>query len=208
MSNTTKRALIVIDVQNEYFSGNLPIGFPPLAVSLPNITLAMDAAKNAGIPIVVVQHSTPEGTPIMAKGSHGMALHEAVASRHYDHLIVKPSDSAFVKTDLAEWLAKQGIETLTLVGYMTHNCDFSTALQASQLGFAVEVLSDASGSLAYSNQAGTASAEEIHRVISVVLQSNFAAVSSTQHWLETVAGAAALPRDSIYQSNQRARGLI
>ena len=51
-----QRALIVIDVQNEYFTGKLRIAFPPVAQSLANICRAMDAATAAGIPVAVVQH--------------------------------------------------------------------------------------------------------------------------------------------------------
>ncbi|HYX86647.1 MAG TPA: isochorismatase family protein, partial [Gaiellales bacterium] len=56
----SKRALIVIDVQNEYFDGALPISDPPPATSLANIGRAMDAATAKGVPVVVVQHSEPE----------------------------------------------------------------------------------------------------------------------------------------------------
>ena len=75
-------------------------------------------------------------------------------------------------------------------------------------GTAVEFLHDASGSVPYQNQAGFASAEEIHRVFSVVLQSRFAAVMSTQDWVHSVKTGAVPVRDNIYKSNQRARGLL
>src|SRR5476649_600514 len=51
-----RRALLVIDVQNEYVTGDLPIEFPDVQTSLANIARAMDAARDAGIPIVVVQN--------------------------------------------------------------------------------------------------------------------------------------------------------
>ena len=61
-----RRALIVIDVQNEYVTGNLPIEYPPLDVSLANIGRAIDAAHAAGVPVIVVQHVAPAGAPIFA----------------------------------------------------------------------------------------------------------------------------------------------
>ena len=45
MSTTPRRALIVIDVQNEYFDGGLPIAHPPVSQSLPNILRAMGATN-------------------------------------------------------------------------------------------------------------------------------------------------------------------
>lgn len=74
MSN--RRALIVIDVQNEYVTGNLPIEFPDILLSLSNIGRAMDAARDAGIPIIVVQQLAPAGSPVFAPGSNGWELHE------------------------------------------------------------------------------------------------------------------------------------
>jgi nicotinamidase-related amidase len=64
-----RRALVVIDVQMEYFNGGLLIEYPPVAQTLPNIGRAMDAARAAGIPVVVVQHSESAAAPVFAKGS-------------------------------------------------------------------------------------------------------------------------------------------
>jgi nicotinamidase-related amidase len=50
-----KRALLVIDVQDEYFTGLLPITHPH--GHLDNVLRSMDAARDAGVPIVVVQHT-------------------------------------------------------------------------------------------------------------------------------------------------------
>ncbi|WP_394841106.1 cysteine hydrolase [Pendulispora brunnea] len=202
-----KRALLVIDVQNEYFSDTFPVEHPPTSVSLPNIGRVMDAARAADIPIVVVQHSAPEGSPIFAKGSRGWELHPEIARRGHDHLVEKTKPSSFTGTDLREWLAARGIDTLTLVGYMTHNCDAATTFEASHAGFAVEILSDASGSLPYANRAGSATAEEIHRVFSVVFQSNFAAVMTTAEWLDGLRQGGAAERDNVFMSNRRARGM-
>lgn len=184
--STPRRALIVIDVQNEYFTGKLGISYPDPAITLPNVGRAMDAAVAAGIPVVVVQHITPPGTPIFAEGSHGAALHPSIAERPRDHLISKQLASAFTGTGLADWLRARDIDTVSIVGYMTHNCDAATVLHASHDGWQVELLSDASGSLPYRNRAGSASAEEIHRVFTVVMQTGFAAVVTTDDWIAAV----------------------
>jgi len=201
-----KRALLVIDVQNEYFNDTFPVEYPPTSITLPNIGRAIDAARAASIPVVVVQHSAPAGSPIFAKGSSGWEIHPEVARRGHDHLVDKTKASSFFGTDLREWLAGRGIDTLTIVGYMTHNCDLATTLDAASSGLSVELLSDASGSLPYANRAGSATAEEIHRVLTVVLQSNFAAVMSTAEWLDSLQRGSTPERDNILTSNRRARG--
>jgi len=205
MSTTPRRALLVIDVQNEYFTGQLPIEFPPVSTSLPNITLAMDGATAAGIPVITVQHDAPAGSPVFAAGSQAWQLHPEVAGRHADHHINKQASSAFAGTDLAQWLKDKRIDTLAIAGYMTHNCDAATIYHAAHDGLTVEFLADATGSLPYKNAAGKASAEEIHRVYSTVFHSNFAAVTTTANWVKAVQAGQSLERDNIYLSNQRAR---
>ena len=203
-----RRALLVIDVQNEYFTGDMPIEYPAVDISLPNIVKAMTAARAAGVPVIVVQHDAPEDSPIFAKGSDGWQLHPQVAAFAADHHVNKTMGSAFAGTDLRAWLAGRGIDTLTVIGYMTHNCDAATIYHAAHDGLQVEFLQDASGTLPYANAGGSASAEEIHRVYSTVFHSNFAAVASTQAWHDAVQTGQPLPKDNIYLSNQRARGLL
>ncbi|MBG6220734.1 MULTISPECIES: cysteine hydrolase family protein [unclassified Janthinobacterium] len=205
MSTTPRRALLVIDVQNEYFTGNMLIEYPSVDISLPNIVTAMAGARAAGVPVIVVQHDAPENSPVFAKGSEGWQLHPLVAAFPAEHRINKTMSSAFAGTNLRAWLDSHGIDTLTVSGYMTHNCDAASIYQAAHEGLQVELLQDASGAVPYANAGGTASAEEIHRVFSTVFHSNFAAVVSTQDWLAAVREGKPLEKDNIYLSNQRAR---
>ena len=199
-----RRALIVIDVQNEYESGGLRIQYPPIAESLRNIGRAMDAAHAAGIPIIVAQQSAPTTAPLFATGSPGWQLHPVVSARPHDHHLRKTLPSAFADTDLGPWLQAHAIDTLAVVGYMTHNCIDTTIKHAFDAGLQVEFLMDASGSVPYANHAGHASAEEIHRVFAVVEQSRFAAVMSTDEWLHCVRTGAQPLRESIHGSHQAA----
>lgn len=209
MNHTTpRRALIVIDVQNEYVTGGLKIQYPPVNSSLHNIGRAMDGARAAGIPVIVIQQTSPADAPLFALDTYGWELHETVAKRPHDHYQRKLLPSAFAGTDLADWLAEHKIDTLSVIGYMTHNCDDTTVKHAFDRGLEVEFLHDASGSVPYANRAGFASAEEIHRVYGVVQQSRFAAVLSTDEWLECIATGRVPERDTIHASHQRALALL
>ncbi|QQP95918.1 cysteine hydrolase family protein [Lysobacter enzymogenes] len=205
MQPTPKRALVVIDVQNDYFGGGLPIEYPPPSRSLPNIARSMDAARAAGVPVVVVQNTARSGAPVFDKGQPGWELHDSIAARPRDHYIEKQLPSVFAGTDFDAWLRERGIDTVSVTGYMTHNCDASTVFEAAHRGYRVEFLHDASGTLAYENSAGAVSAEEIHRVFSVVFQSRFAAVVSTEAWIAALDNGGAFDIDTPYASNQRAR---
>src|SRR3546814_10888356 len=69
-----QRALVVIDVQNEYVTGNLRIEYPPVEDSLRNIGKAIDGARSAGIPVVVVQQMSPTTAPLFRSEEHTSEL--------------------------------------------------------------------------------------------------------------------------------------
>lgn len=89
-------------------------------------------------------------------------------------------------TELEEWLEGAGVDTLTICGYMTQMCCDTTARRAFHLGYAVEFLSDATGTLALSNEAGTVTDEELHRAILTTQGSRFRHVMETGEWIERV----------------------
>ncbi|MCE7699803.1 MAG: cysteine hydrolase, partial [Methanobacterium paludis] len=127
-----KRALLVIDVQNEYFSGKIPVSYPK--GSLDNILKAMDAANKQDIPVVLVQHTNPKDAPTFGEGSEGWKLHREIASRRYAHLVEKKLPGSFTGTDLESWLKTNKIDTVVVSGYMTQMCCDTTARQAMHLG--------------------------------------------------------------------------
>jgi nicotinamidase-related amidase len=178
-----KRALLVIDVQNEYFTGKLPITFP--AGSLTNVLSAMDAARAKSVPVVVIQHASPQpDASIFRKGSKEWELHPEVAVRSHDALIHKSLPGSFTGTELETWLRQHAVETLAIAGYMTQMCCDTTARQAMHLGFKVEFLSDGTGTLPLKNDAGEVSAEELHRAILVTQQMRFSRVIKTANWID------------------------
>ncbi|MDD2383439.1 MAG: cysteine hydrolase family protein [Sulfurospirillaceae bacterium] len=181
-----KRALIVIDVQNEYFSGGaLPITYPPN--SFEHIKSAIDEAQRAGILIVLVQHtSLKENAGAFVRGSKTWEFHDEIKKVTPDLYIEKHHASSFVGTDLHWRLRNLGIDTVTIVGYMTQNCCDATAREASQLGFSVEFLSDANGTLAFENNAGNVSAEELHRAFLVAQAFGFSRVLTLEEWIQTL----------------------
>jgi nicotinamidase-related amidase len=138
-------ALVVIDVQEEYFSGRLPIGYPPRDESLDRIGAAMDHASSAGIPIVVVRHVGEPGGGTFEPGTPAQELRPEIASRPSDHVIDKRLPGSFTGTDLESWLRERDINHVTIVGYMTNVCCDTTARQALHMGMGAAILHDAVG---------------------------------------------------------------
>ena len=175
------RALLVIDVQNEYFTGALPITHP--AGHLEQILATMDAAQESGVPTVVVQHHFEDTSmPFFQKDTAEWQLHTEVAERPRDLLVQKTLPGSFTGTALAEWLKQREIDTVTIAGYMTHMCCDTTARQAVHRGLKVEFLSDATGTLPLSNTAGEVTAEELQRSILCAQQMLLSEVLDVEAW--------------------------
>lgn len=203
----SRRALLVIDVQNDYIDGPFRITYPAVNDSLPKIAAAMDAATAHGIPVVVVQHSSTMDSPIFRPGSHGWENHPTVASRPSQLQIEKKLASALAGTGLDDWLREREIDTLTLVGYMTHNCIDSTARDAAHRGYQVEVLSDATGSLPYAHERGQADGQTLHQATLTVLHTAFALVLPQAEWQAALEGAPLPARSNVFSANQAALAL-
>ncbi|MDQ2852750.1 MAG: isochorismatase family protein [Allobranchiibius sp.] len=203
-----RRALIVVDVQNEYFDGPLQIQYPPREQSLAAVVRALDTAARHDMPVVLVKHEAPAG--VFVAGTPGWEIHEAVQARATDSWkrVTKNKGSVFAGTDLASWLTDQGIDTITLVGYMTNNCILASAAGAEELDLHAEVLSDATGAIHLANEAGQVSAEQLHETLMVLLHSNFAAVASTDDWTTAAQEHKPLPKNNLGTSATQGRAAI
>jgi nicotinamidase-related amidase len=178
-------ALLVIDVQNEYFTGKLPVTYPH--GSIVNILQAMDAAHAVQVPVVVIQHSSrAAGAATFLPGTPAWQLHPEVKKRPHDVLIEKTQPGSFTSTNLGAWLKDRRINTITIAGYMTQICCDTTARQGFHRGFAVKFLSDATGTLPITNSAGTISDADLHRAILVTQQMRFSQVMTTSEWIRSL----------------------
>ncbi len=182
------RALLVIDVQQEYFDGALPISHP--AGHLEKILKVMDAAADSGVPTAVIRHHQADPqSPLFRLNSDMWQLHPEVEQRPRDILIEKQLPGSFTSTELDEWLKRINADTVTIAGYMTHICCDTTARQAFHRGYQVEFLSDATGTLTVENSAGHAPAEQMQNSILVAQQMFISEVLSSDDWLKRIAAS-------------------
>lgn len=197
-----RRALIVIDVQNDYFDGPLAIQYPPRDEALSTIVQVIDAAQQEGLPVAFVQHAMDDSAPVFNPTTDGYALHKDIASRQTNdtHHVIKRFGSIYADTDVEQWLRENNADTVTLVGFMTNNCVIASAVEGEQRGLVTEVLSDATGAINLSNAAGTADAQTVHETLMTLLNSNFAAVGTSEQWKEAVKKDTAIDRSNLIES--------
>lgn len=175
-------ALIVVDVQNEYFTGCMPITYPEN--SFDNIKKAIRAAKQHDLPVIFVKHlcASPDATSFRL-GAFEQELHADLIELGADHIVTKEMASSFHNTDLKEYLDSHGITTVTVAGYMTQMCCDTTARYAAHLGYKVNFLSDGTGTLDFTNEQGHVSAKDLHTATLITQANFFSHVLTTDAWI-------------------------
>ncbi|EPR1087443.1 cysteine hydrolase family protein [Serratia marcescens] len=134
-------ALIVIDFQNEYFEGKMPI--PDGRKALDNTKRLIDFAHKHSMPVYFVRHIGPANGALFAENSRFAEFHPALQPTRADYVVTKTTPSSFVGTDLDKQLKQRGIKQLIVTGLMTHMCVSSTARDAVPLGYNVIIPEDA-----------------------------------------------------------------
>lgn len=159
----SERALIVIDVQNDYFPGGA-WALPGATAALPRIQRLIERARERSEPVVFIQHVTPEGSPVFAKGSHGGELHAELDVRPEDSRFTKAHPSSFQETGLQDFLQQAGIRALDICGFMTQMCCDTTTREAYARGYTVRLFTDACAAKDLVVDGETLPAELVHKV--------------------------------------------
>jgi len=125
-------AVVVIDAQNEYVDGALPL--PGVNAALVQIAALLRRARKAGAPVVHVRHLGRTGGLFDSDAPRG-AIAEPAKPAPGEVVIGKKLPNAFAGTDLAATLEKTGKRNIVVVGFMTHMCVSSTVRAALDLGY-------------------------------------------------------------------------
>ncbi|MDU2378629.1 MAG: isochorismatase family protein [Enterobacter cloacae] len=144
--SASQTALIVVDIQNEYYAGKDFRGqmvIPDGDKVLKNSQKLVSYAHQKGMQVYFVRHIAPKDSPLFAEGSVYARFHLDLQPSARDAIITKATPSAFVGTDLDNQLKKKGIKKVIVIGLMTHMCISSTARDAVPLGYNVIIPEDA-----------------------------------------------------------------
>lgn len=171
-------ALVVIDFQQEYFTGRLPIPDGLKAVDKARELIAF--ADKAKIPVYQVQHIAPAGSAVFALGSEGVKFHPLMQPRAGDTVLQKTTVSVFGSTALDTQLKVEGIKTVIVAGLMTHACVAGAARDAAPLGYQVVVASDASATRSITRaNAQSVDANSLHSAALAEIEDTFGDVMTT-----------------------------
>jgi len=176
-------ALILIDIQHGLDDPRHGARSTPAFEARLKELLA--AWRKAGRPVMHVQHMSLEPDSLLCPGLPGNDFKKEARPKEGEPVFQKRTSSAFIGTGLEVHLREQGIERLVLAGLTTDHCVSSTARMASDIGFKVTVVADATA--AHERRATDGSvvpAEEVQRASLASLSGEFAEIRSTAELIE------------------------
>ncbi|MFP5513679.1 MAG: cysteine hydrolase family protein [Alphaproteobacteria bacterium] len=185
-----KRALVVIDLQNDYFPGGKwsLSGVEAAAANAARLIAAFRAAKE---PVVHIRHEfAMTEAPFFVPGSKGAEIHPIVASRPEEPVVLKHQINSFRDTELKALLDGWGVEEVVICGAMSHMCVDACTRAAADFGYKATVVHDACASRDLDFGGITVPAVHVHAAFMAALGFAYATQLSTDEFLGKVAVAA------------------
>ena len=177
------RALLVIDIQNEYFPGGAyPLVEPERAAA--SARRLLEAFRAGGEPVVHLRHvwDAPDAE-FMRPGTPGVEIHPDVAPAEGETVIEKDAPNGFLRTPLERELRSRDVDQLVVAGMMTSMCVDATVRAAADLGFAVTVVHDACAAPDLEFGAVSVPAASVSAAFLAALADSYAAVVSADELL-------------------------
>lgn len=149
MPHKNARALLVIDMLNDFVEKGAPLEVPKARGIVANIKRETNKARRKNIPVIYCcdSHSKNDREfaiwpPHAVKGTRGAEVVDELKPREGDVIIHKCTHSGFFRTSLDKTLKRLGVRRLILTGVVTNICILYTAVDAYMRGYEVSVPED------------------------------------------------------------------
>lgn len=173
----SRRALLVVDLQNEYFPGGKLL-LEGIEAAAANAARVVAGARAQGDLVVHIRHEMP-GEAVFTPGSHGAEINAIVAPAAGEPVITKNFPSSFRDTELEDLLDRHGVEDVVVVGAMSHMCIDATVRAANDLGYGTTTVHDACATMALDFGGTAVPAAQVHAAIMAALADAYGAVVGT-----------------------------
>jgi nicotinamidase-related amidase len=171
-----KRALVIVDIQNDYFPGG-KMELVGMEAASQKAQRVLELFRTKDIPIFHIQHiSNWQGATFFLPGTDGAEIHESVTPKSGEPVIQKHFPNCFRTTSLREQLSDVGIEEITFCGAMSHMCIDTSVRAAFDLGFRCILVSDACATRNLEFGGITIEASQVHAAFMSALSAPFAHV--------------------------------
>ncbi len=171
-----KTALILIDIQNDYFPGG-KMELEGSVEASERAARLLSFFRDAHLPLVHIQHiSTRPTATYFLPNTEGVKTHVSVAPREGETFFQKHYPNSFRDTPLLEHLKREQIERVVIAGMMTHMCVDATTRAAFDFGFQCLVAEDACATRALTFEGKMVRAEDVHRAFLAALNGTYGKV--------------------------------
>lgn len=182
--STSHTALVVIDAQ-ESFRHRPYWTDKDASPFFEKLQALIDGAKAKGIPLVQVFHVEDSGAFALDSGWVETLKEISIEP---DVVFHKRSHSALVGSGLDVWLVQHGIQRLIVSGIRTEQCCETTTRHASDIGYQVDYVTEATLTFAMTDRKGRIfTPAEIKERAELVLDGRFARIATVE---SALAGAA------------------
>src|SRR3972149_1273816 len=173
-------ALILIDIQNDYFPGGAGELYNPIEASLRPRQL-LDHFRQAHLPLVHIQHvAIRPGAKTFLPGTVGVEIHENVRPLEGECVFQKHYPNSFRDTPLLDHLKHEGVTHVVICGMMTHMCVDATTRAAFDFGFECLIAHDACATKTLTFQGQTIPAPQVHGSFLAALGASYGKVMSVE----------------------------
>ncbi len=181
-----KTALLLIDIQNDYFpGGKMELEGSPEAGHQAQRLLAR--FREERLPLVHIQHvALRPGSTFFLPGTAGVEIHQNVLPLAGETVIQKHYPNAFRDTALLEQLRDEGIERLVIAGMMTHMCVDATTRAAYDNGFNCLIAQDACATKTLSHNGQAVPAGQVHLAFLAALNGTYGRVVTAEQILAEI----------------------
>jgi nicotinamidase-related amidase len=166
-----KTALLIIDIQKDYFPGGKFPLVEPLAAAKKAYQLLQCFREHGGHHIHIQHISLKPDAAFFIKGDEGSDIHDSVAHFEGEPIVYKHYPNSFRETDMLDKLKEWGIERVVITGMMTHMCVDATARAAADLGFKVMIAEDACATRDLQYGDTVIPSEQVHKAFLAALKS-------------------------------------
>lgn len=173
-------ALILIDLQNDYFPGGA-MELVGADAAVAQAAALLQSFRKRALPVFHIQHIAQRaGATFFLPGTPGAETHPAVKPADGEAVIVKHFPNSFRETGLQDQLRAINATRLVLAGMMTHMCVDTTVRAAADLGYQCVLAGDACATRNLQFAAEQVQARDVQLAYLAALNGAFAAVKSTQ----------------------------
>lgn len=180
-----RQALIVIDVQNDYFPGG-KWELAGIEAAADNVAALLGHFRARRAPVIHIRHEfAGADAPFFAPGSEGAAIHPAAAPAQGEPVLLKHHINSFRGTALLETLQRNEVGEVVICGAMSHMCVDACTRAANDFGFAVAVVHDACASRELEFGGVRVPAAHAHAAFMAALGFAYARMPSTRQFIDT-----------------------